>query len=103
MRLRILKKEQILMLRIEALKRAALLDHRNLWRHYCFRCGGHLSYTALPGWSLEVSVERMLRLAGFSIETSVIKTILAGLGIRIDKEEGDAVAVAIMCRLISRK
>jgi phenylalanyl-tRNA synthetase beta chain len=73
---------------IEALQRAALLITEI--------CGGAIASdvvdiypTALPDWSLDVSVNRMLRLAGFPIETSTIKTILSGLGIRIEKEEGD--------------
>jgi len=73
---------------IVALQRAALLITEI--------CGGVIASevidnypTALPGWSLEVSVDRVLRLAGFSIELSTIKAILTGLGIAVEKEEGD--------------
>ena len=56
---------------IEALQRAALLITEI--------CGGNIASdvvdiypTALPGWSLDVSVNRMLRLAGFPTETFTI-------------------------------
>ncbi|HWB63238.1 MAG TPA: phenylalanine--tRNA ligase subunit beta, partial [Chitinophagales bacterium] len=43
----------------------------------------------VDGWRLEVSYERMLRLAGFTIEKAVVKEILERLEIQIEKEEGD--------------
>lgn len=73
---------------VEALKRAATL--------ICEICGGNISSeiidvypNPIDGWRFSVSVERILKLAGFAIEKETIKKILHHLEIKIEKEEGD--------------
>jgi phenylalanyl-tRNA synthetase beta chain len=79
---------------LTALKRAALL--------ICELSGGTVSSEVvdyypveMKGWKLEVSVERMLRLAGFSIDTNTIKEILHHLEIVVEKEEGDTLHLLV--------
>lgn len=43
----------------------------------------------ISGWRFEVSLSRMLRLAGFDIPVNTIKSILQHLEITIEKEDGD--------------
>lgn len=43
----------------------------------------------ISGWRFEVSLNRMLRLAGFDIPVNTIKSILQHLEITIEKEDGD--------------
>jgi phenylalanyl-tRNA synthetase beta chain len=72
---------------VEALKRAGSLIVEI--------CGGEVTEISdfypnpTDGWRFEVSYDRMLKLAGFKIEKSVIKEILERLEIKIEKEEGD--------------
>ncbi len=79
---------------VEALKRAAIL--------ICEISGGKVSseitdqYPApIEGWRFEVSYDRMLRLAGFSLPKDVIKEILHRLEIKIEKEDGDSLHLLV--------
>lgn len=74
---------------VTALQRAALLIGE--------LTGGQVSSDIIdhypvpnPGWKVEVSIDRMLRLAGFSIDTKIIREILQHLEIVIEKEEGNS-------------
>jgi phenylalanyl-tRNA synthetase beta chain len=79
---------------VDALKRAALLISE--------LSGGNISSeitdlypTPIEGWRFEVSYDRMLRLAGFTIAKEVIKEILQRLEIKIEKEDGDALHLLV--------
>ena len=79
---------------VDALKRAAKL--------ICEISGGKIAseitdqYAApIEGWRFEVSYDRMLRLAGFTIAKEVIKEILERLEIKIEKEEGDTLHLLV--------
>jgi len=79
---------------VDALKRAALLISE--------LSGGNISSeitdlypTPIEGWRFEVSYDRMLRLAGFTIAKEVIKEILQRLEIEIEKEDGDALHLLV--------
>lgn len=79
---------------VEVLKRAAAL--------ICEVCGGQIASTITDIYpnpvaerKLEVSYERLLRLAGFEIPVETVKAILQHLEIKVEKEEGDTLHLSI--------
>ncbi len=73
---------------IEALKRAALLINE--------LAGGEVACEItdiypekISGWNVQVSYDRIIRLAGFTIEKALVKKILEQLEISVESEEGD--------------
>ncbi len=79
---------------VEALKRAATL--------ICEVCGGEVASDIIDiypnpveGWRFAVSYERMLKLAGFAIDSETIKQLLGHLEIKIEGEEGDTLHLLV--------